>query len=159
MQQNYSAGAAKRGYMREDYAYRQALTEFPTADEVLLLIDKNRHLMTGQTVEMLRMFVHGCASKEAVLTNFPTMADVRNYKTEHEIAARKLKICIPGIDAQNPIFPFVLSVLEWTSDPRYLRGYQGFDRNKQNEERIHSEVINKLNEPEKRKILEIGRKE
>lgn len=149
----------KKGFQREDFAYKQALVEFPTADEILLMIEKNKHLMTGQTVQLLKMFVHGCASKDAVLTNFPTMADVRNYKMEHEIAARKLKICIPGIDAQNPIFHFILSILDWTVDPRNLRGYQGFDRNKQNEERIFHEVVsNRVDKPEKSSVFDVRKK-
>jgi hypothetical protein len=81
------------------------------------------------------------------------MREVTLYKLGHDIASRKLKISIPRIDAQNQIFHFVLSVLEWTSDPRYLRSYQGFERNKQNEERIYTEVSQKLPAPEQKGIL------
>jgi hypothetical protein len=143
----------KRGFMQEHYAYRASLAEYPTADEILKIIDKNKHFMTSDTVEKLKTFVYACATQDAVLTNFPSMKEVVIYKIGHDIAARKLKISIPRIDAQNQIFHFVLSVLEWTADPRYLRGYQGFDRNKQNEERTFSEITQRLPAPESKSIL------
>ena len=143
----------KRGFTQEGFAYKSALTEYPTADRILEMIDENKRFMTADTVNKLKTFVHGCATKDAVLTNFPTMNEVRLYKTAHDIAARKLKISIPKIDAQNQIFHFVLAVLDWTADPRYLRSYQGFERDKQNEERIHNEISSNMKEPEKKNLL------
>jgi hypothetical protein len=143
----------KRGFMQEHYAYKASLAEYPTADEILKIIDKNKRFMTPDTVEKLKTFVHACAAQDAVLTNFPSMKEVTLYKIGHDIAARKLKISIPRIDARNQIFHFVLSVLEWTSDPRYLRSYQGFDRNKQNEERIISDITQRLPAPESKSLL------
>lgn len=153
------AAQMRRGYAQESLSFKSSLLEYPAADEILKMIELNKNLMTADTCEKLKMFVHACANKDAVLSNFPTMNDVKIYKIEHRIASLILKISIPRIDSENSVFHLILEILEWTSDPRYLRSYQGFERDKMNEERFYNEVNNRVPEPEKKSFFPIGKRE
>lgn len=48
--------------------------------------------------------------------------------------------------------------MDWTTDPRYLRGYQGFERNKLIEERFFSYSEREIKEPPVKSVFGIGGK-
>lgn len=83
------------GFRAEELTYKRELKEFPTGQEILDMIDRNRHLMTAQSIDTLKAFVNGCINHDAVLTNFPTMADIKAYREMHKMASIKLKFSIP----------------------------------------------------------------
>ncbi|WP_338099861.1 hypothetical protein [Methanolapillus africanus] len=122
--------------------------ECPAADRFLELLEKSRTVFTSLTVDILKAHIDSCASQDAVMTNFPTMKDIEVFRLEQRIMSRKLKLSVPKVDAQNPLFHLLLSELEFVTIPRYLRSYKGFERDKQNEERIYNEISTRLSAPE-----------
>lgn len=138
----------KPGFSNQEIAYKIHITKCPTADEFLELLEKGAAELTPKTVDLIRTHILSCTSPDVILSNFPTTKDLEIYKLDQEILARKMKCMVPRIDSQKPIFHALLSYTEFISEPRRRRSFRGFDRDKQNEERIHSEVTTKLNPPE-----------
>lgn len=152
---NAPSPSGKPGFSNQDISYRIYLSKCQTADDFLALLDKCKHEFTPQTVDIIRAHILACTSPEVVLTNFPTAKDIEIFLIDQDILARKSKCAVPRIDSNKPLFHYFFSYIMYISVPRSLRSLRGFDRDKQNEERIHSEVESKFKQPENKKPADI----